>query len=78
MRDPVAVGQGGHIEVVPDLVAPDDQVALDPQGLLRGRHAQLLPGRQLDLSDLKRPGPDELADTGLDVTELAGDDLAGG
>ena len=38
MPNPIAVGQGGHVEVIPDLVAPDDQVALDSQGLLRSRY----------------------------------------
>src|SRR5487761_1441800 len=78
MRDSVAVGQGGHVKVVPYLVAPDDQVALDPQRLLRRRHAQPLPGRQLDLRNLERPASDELADTRFDVAELTKDDLARG
>src|ERR1700761_326561 len=78
MRDSVAVDKCGHVKIVPDLVTPDNQVALDSQGLLRRRYAQLLPGRQVNLGDLKWPAANELADARFYVAELAKDDLARG
>jgi len=32
MRNPVPVRKGRDVEIIADLIAPDNQVALDPQG----------------------------------------------
>jgi hypothetical protein len=49
------------------------------QGLVRSRrrYPEYVPGRQRHLSDFQGLVPDELADAGLDIAQLAQDDLPG-
>jgi len=70
MRDPISVRKGRDVKIVPDLIAPDNQVTLDAQGLVRRRYSEHVPGWQRHLSDFQRPVPDELADAGLDVAAV--------
>ncbi|MGH3419283.1 MAG: hypothetical protein ACRDOD_06785 [Streptosporangiaceae bacterium] len=73
MSDPVAVSESRHVEIVPYLVTPDNQVTLDPQHLIWRRHPEQVSGRQRHLRDLQRPVPDELTDPRLDIAQ---DDLS--
>ncbi|MGH3165439.1 MAG: hypothetical protein ACRDN0_06040, partial [Trebonia sp.] len=75
MRDPVPVRKGRDVEIVPDLITPNDQVSRYAQGLVRGRYSEYVSGWQRHLSDFQGPVPDELADAGLDIAQLAQDDL---
>ena len=76
--DPIPVRKSRYVEIVPHLIAPDDQVALDPQGFVWRRHPEHVPGWQAHLNYFQWPFPDELPDAGLDIAQLAQDDLAGG
>ena len=42
MRDPVSIGECGNVQVVAHLIAPDDQVALDPKSLIFVDYAALV------------------------------------
>src|ERR1035438_5733429 len=76
MQDPVPVGKGRDVEIIPDLIAPDHQVALDAQGLIWSRYPEHVSGRQRHLRDFQRLIPDELADSGFDIAQLAQDELS--
>ncbi|MHB1975209.1 MAG: single-stranded DNA-binding protein [Acidimicrobiales bacterium] len=76
MLDAIAIGEGHDVEVVPSLVSTDDEVALDSQRLVRGRHTDVLAVGKPDVSDLEGTLANELADTGLDPVELSEDDLS--
>ena len=76
--DPASVGESGDIDVVAHLIAPHNQVALDPQGLVRRWHPEDMPGRKGNFRDFQRPVPDELTNTGLNIPELTQDDFPGG
>src|SRR6185437_9883271 len=65
VSDPVAVSQSRHVEIVPYLVTPDNQVTVDPQGLIWRWYAEHMSGWQRYLRDLQGPVPDELTDSRL-------------
>ena len=72
----VPVSKSHHVEIIPHLITPDNQVTLDPQRLIWRWHPEYLSGRQRHLRDLQRPVPDELTDTRLDIAQVAQDDLS--
>jgi hypothetical protein len=65
--DPIPARKSRYVEIVPHLIAPDDQVSLDPQGFVWRRHPEHVPGWQAHLNYFQWPFPDELPDAGLDI-----------
>ena len=49
VSNPVPVSESRHIEIVPYLVTPDNQVTLDPQRLIWRWYPEYLSGRQRHL-----------------------------
>jgi hypothetical protein len=44
MGDPTPIGKSGDVNVIPYLIAPDNQVTLDPQSLVWRWHPEHMPG----------------------------------
>jgi hypothetical protein len=78
VSDPIPVRESRHVEIVPYLFTPDNQVTLNPQRLIWRRYPEHVSRRQLHFRDLQGPVPDQLTDPRLDIAQFAEDDLPPG
>jgi len=74
VRDSAAIRKSRDVEVIAYLIAPHDQVSLDPQNLVERRGSKHLAGRKLDPNYFQGPGPHQLAHARLDIAQLSKND----